>query len=104
MKKLASRQGDAQAASSHPLNPAPVSVLRERRGFFSFAMLAGLSARAAGYARAVPTPVAETAAAPTVYQLRDVLAGKNLGQVLATGIVTASVNTGDTKLFVLTPE
>ena len=90
-----------RAAPNGTLVTAPVSVLLERRAFFSFAMLAGPSARAAGYARGVPAPAAETAMAQATYQLRDVLAGKDVGPVTASGTIAANVAAGDTKLFTL---
>ena len=76
-----------------------MSALLEPNGFFSYAMLAPRAARAAGYARSVPAP----AAAATSYAVRDVLAGKDMPAVAATGSVSAKVDRGDTKLFVLTP-
>jgi hypothetical protein len=93
---------------------APVSILFEPNNFFSFAMTA--SAKALGFARRVPSPpslpqLLDVAAngAPTramsTYSVRDVLAQTDLAKVdLATGVISASVDTGDTRLFVLRPD
>ena len=78
---------------------APISSLLGTNEFFSFAMLAPAAARANGYARSVATP--PTAASS--YKVRDVLAGKDLGAVSSTGEISAAVDLGDTRVFVLTP-
>eukprot|EP01052_Picozoa_sp_SAG31_P003836 SAG31_NODE_151_length_22216_cov_37.572139_19_plen_514_part_00 len=75
-----------------------ISDLVEPNGFFSYAMLTSRAAKAAGYARNVATPPAS--AAPE-YMVRDVLSGTNVGKT--TELVTAAIDSGDTKLFVLTP-
>ena len=83
-----------------------VKSLLEPNGFFSFAMLAPAAARASGYARSVPLPATLAALAPgAVYAVRDILAKRDLpGHVsAATGVVRATVDKGDTKLFVLAP-
>ena len=94
---------------------APVSVLFEPNGFFSFAMTAPVAARALGFAKHVSPPLTlsqlTTAtdegaeAAPALYSVRDVTAGKTLPSPVqpATGAVSALVDNGDTKLFVLSP-
>ena len=78
---------------------APLSILGERNGFFSYSMLTSAAAKANGYARSVamPTPLA------TSYSVRDPILGKDLPDVVTKeGVLTAMVNKGDTKLFVLT--
>ena len=89
-------------------DPSNVTVavrsLLETNAFFSFAMLAPAAARASGYARPVESPSAAATTA-TAFSVRDILQRVDLpGHVAATtGVVSASVDTGDTKLFVLRP-
>lgn len=90
-----------RSPSSQATVAAPVSALFEPHGFFSFAMLASPGAEAAGYAESVPPP----AAAAESYTVRDVLARTTLPETVsaATGVVSAKVDPGDTRLFVLSP-
>lgn len=95
---LSNRDGPDSAAVE--LN---VAALVGSNIFFSFAMLAEPAARAAGYAKSVqPPPLLPPT---TRYTVRDVLAGVDLpGTVDGRGKLSANVDTGDTRLFVLTPE
>jgi hypothetical protein len=58
-----------------------------------------LVGRANGYARSVPSPPAGTVS----YTVHDVIVGKDIGTVAASGKFTAVVDKGDTRVFVLTP-
>lgn len=92
----------------------PISLLFEPNNFFSFAMTA--SAKALGFARQVPSPPtlpqfddgvtnSAPARATSSYIVRDVLAQTDLSKVdMATGVISASVDAGDTRLFVLRPD
>ena len=76
----------------------------------SDAMLKPRAAKACGYAKAVPSALASgvgiesTEGSVTGFRVRDVLERKDLAtSVKLGGSFSAQVNTGDTKLFVLTP-
>ena len=83
----------------------PMPLLSERNAFFSFAMLAPAAARAMGYAKSVSLnpPAQALPSAPKSYAVHDVLEGKDMGTVDATGTLSAPVDTGDTRLFILMP-
>lgn len=101
-------------ASNGTAIQVPVSLLFEPNNFFSFAMTA--SAKALGFARRVSSPPTlpqfddgvtngPSARAISSYSVRDVLAQTDLAKVdIATGVISASVDAGDTRLFVLKPD
>ena len=82
---------------------APLSLLLGHNQFFSFAMLAERSARASGYATSVDSRLAGGRWLGMSFSVRDVLTGQEMSDVKPGGVMSAEVDTGDTRLLLLTP-